>query len=124
MRNPIIVDEKGNIDLFKTKQDAEEYLEPIDVHNQEYIAYDSQGMLLRLGVRSETRRFFFNILSDTFEVVCISETGVDRSQELRKKLKRFLCQVGMIDSNFKEEELLSYVSLLIDYFGKNIISSK
>jgi len=48
MRPPIVLDEHGDISLFPSVDAAARYLEPIDVRNGEYIAYDSAGFLLKL----------------------------------------------------------------------------
>jgi competence transcription factor ComK len=48
MKPPIIVDEKGPVYIFETLRDAELYLEPIDVKNNRYVAYDSESRWLRL----------------------------------------------------------------------------
>jgi hypothetical protein len=48
MKVPIIVVESGDILFFRSLSIAERYLEPIDVRNNEYIAYDSEGRSLRL----------------------------------------------------------------------------
>ena len=48
MRPPIVLDEHGDISLLSTAEAAARYVEPIDVRNDEYIAYDSAGFLLKL----------------------------------------------------------------------------
>jgi len=48
MRAPIIISEHGDLVVFEAKEDAEMYLEAIDVANGEYVGYDSEGRLLRL----------------------------------------------------------------------------
>jgi hypothetical protein len=45
---PVIVDETGPIYVFESVEDAEIGLEPIDVEDNRYIAFDSAGRLLRL----------------------------------------------------------------------------
>jgi hypothetical protein len=48
MRPPIIIDEHGDITLFPSVETAARYVEPMDVRNNEYVAYDSAGFLLQL----------------------------------------------------------------------------
>ncbi|MUV14522.1 hypothetical protein [Noviluteimonas gilva] len=48
MRPPIIIDEHGDVSVFESVEAAARYIEPIDVRNNEYVAYDSAGYLLRL----------------------------------------------------------------------------
>lgn len=56
MKEPIIINESkvldrsGDITFFKTVTKAERYIEPIDVENGEYFAFDAQGRLLSLSV--------------------------------------------------------------------------
>ena len=48
MKAPIILNENGDVSLFATLEDAARYMEPIDVRNNEYVAYDSEGYRLKL----------------------------------------------------------------------------
>jgi hypothetical protein len=48
MRPPIVLDDHGDISLFLSVEAAARYIEPIDIRNGEYIAYDSAGFLLEL----------------------------------------------------------------------------
>lgn len=48
MQPPIVVNENGDISIFATVEAAARYIEPVDVRNHEYVAYDSAGFRLRL----------------------------------------------------------------------------
>ena len=48
IKPPIIVDESGDTCVFESLFYAERYLEPIDVEDNVYVAFDSVGRLLRL----------------------------------------------------------------------------
>lgn len=48
MHPPIVLDQRGDMSIFRSVEDAARYLEPVDVRNGEYIAYDSAGFLLSL----------------------------------------------------------------------------
>lgn len=56
MKEPIIINESkvidrsGDVTFFETVTKAERHLEAIDVENEEYFAFDSQGHLLKLSV--------------------------------------------------------------------------
>ena len=63
MRPPIVLDEHGDISFFPSVEAAARYVEPIDVRNGEYIAYDSSGFLLKL-VPTEPVVSIFGYLSD------------------------------------------------------------
>lgn len=90
MRPPIVVNESdkiteaGPLYFFQTVGDAEQYLEPIDVVNEEYFAFDSEGRLLRLTVDDDQAR------------VQISEAGAEPSHEavLLKLLIDFFLRHG------------------------------
>lgn len=49
---PIIVYEPGDPMIFESVTSAEWYLEPVDVKNDEYVSYNSEGRLLRLSTTS------------------------------------------------------------------------
>lgn len=63
MRPPIIIDEHGDISFFRSVEAAARYIEPVDVHNNEYIVYDSTGYLLNL-IPTEPVVSITGILSD------------------------------------------------------------
>lgn len=45
---PIVIDEHGDVSFFADAAVAARALEPIDVRNNEYVAYDSLGYTLQL----------------------------------------------------------------------------
>jgi hypothetical protein len=47
MKPPITIDDHGDISIFEAVEDAESYVEPIDVTSGDLVAYDSEGRLLR-----------------------------------------------------------------------------
>ena len=50
MKPPIIISEQNDLEVYKTIENAILDLEAIDVINKAYVAYDSEGRLLRLYV--------------------------------------------------------------------------
>ncbi len=48
MTPPIVIDENGDVSLYRSVEAAARALEPIDVKNSEYVAYDSEGFVLTL----------------------------------------------------------------------------
>jgi hypothetical protein len=48
LRAPIVVSEHGDVSVFASVETAARKLEPIDVENGEYVAYDGDGFLLQL----------------------------------------------------------------------------
>jgi hypothetical protein len=58
MKPPITIDDHGDISLFEAVEDAERYVEPIDVTSNDLVAYDSEGRLLRGRI---VKRGFLNL---------------------------------------------------------------
>lgn len=103
MKPPIIIDENGDISFFETVKDVELYLEPVDVINGEYVAYDSEGHILQLNVE---RKVSSNIFSPSEAVVLSpSVTGQKHTSELKRILIDFFGRIG------SDKEWLSTASL-------------
>lgn len=79
MKLPIIIDNFGDVLVFAAVQDAERYLEPIDVTNGEYVGYDSAGKLLNLVVTEDNRVTIQPAESEPKHIV-----------ELEQTLRRFM----------------------------------
>jgi hypothetical protein len=45
---PVIINENGDVSVYRTADAAAQKLEPIDVENNEYTAFDSEGYPLQL----------------------------------------------------------------------------
>jgi hypothetical protein len=82
MKLPIIVVESGDILFFRSLSIAEHYLEPIDVRNNEYITYDSEGRLLRLVPCEYTVK------------IELAEEEPTHAEKLREALLAFFTKVG------------------------------
>lgn len=84
MRPPIIVNEHGDVQIFEVVGHAEIALEAIDVRNDEYAAYDSDGRRLAITV------------CDRDDQVRISgdENSVTGRDELKTVLSVFLMRTG------------------------------
>lgn len=103
MKTPIIVDEHGSLIIFRTIYYAENYLEPIDVKNNEYIAYDSEGRLLKL-------------LPTEPLITILDDESVPTHQEILKtKLMGFLVKTGLLQDNVIECSLEELVSRSLEY---------
>jgi hypothetical protein len=119
MKLPIVVDNHGDILLFDTVEDAQVYLEPDDVKNHEYIAYDSEGKKVRLAVKSQgpvTNRFT-RLFFPVEEVVLSLETqDIACSEELKSKLLAFIAQVrknGPHDSNARRSRFIEKIEKIV-----------
>lgn len=97
MQPPIIIDEHGDLSLFATVEAAARKIEPIDVRHDEYVAYDSEGFVLKLV--------------PTEPVVTIAGRGsaTARKAELAGSLRSFLERTGAagLPARASLEELLS-----------------
>lgn len=87
MRTPIFIDNNGDISVFTSVQDAENWIEPIDVLNSEYEAFDSDGRSLVLAVNKQQG---FSSLVQEIVQISLAETEPNHAEELRQRLRRFL----------------------------------
>jgi hypothetical protein len=103
MKPPIIVYEPGDASIFESVGSAEAYLEPIDVKNNEYVAYDSEGRLLRLSATN-------------FKVTIASaEPEATHMLELRKILSDFLAHKGAPQEWLQIASLQELVTKALEY---------
>ncbi len=85
---PIIVNETsdphraGDVFVLNSVEEAVGYLEAIDVENNEYIAYDSEGRLLRLGTR------------DRYVTIEAADAVPEHQAQLRSILTQAFLRVG------------------------------
>ena len=95
VRPPLIVDEHGDLELFRDGPAMESYLEAIDVQNREYVVYDSEGRQVELATAEVPTRSFFGLLRGSAEVVRIASVeaepthALELSTKLRSHLERF-----------------------------------
>ena len=110
MKAPIIVNEHGDVSIFESVEYAEQYLEPIDVKNEEYVVYDSKGHLLQLSVSQKELLSIFGGI-ELIEAVRISPvgSGSGSSSELRKLLIKFFRETK---TGVEKSDLLSLRELV------------
>jgi hypothetical protein len=53
MKTPILINERGAISTFSSVEEAESYMEPIDVERGEYVVTDAAGQPLSVDVVTE-----------------------------------------------------------------------
>src|SRR6266550_216108 len=75
---PIFVDDHSDISVFRSVSYAESWMEPIDIRNREYTAYDAIGRLLALS--ADRRRVH----------ISLAEQEPTHSDSLAKALRHFL----------------------------------
>lgn len=67
MKEPIIISDSGDVNIFETRQLAERYIEPIDVHNNEFSYYDSEGKILQAIVVKDSKGTEKTVITDSKE---------------------------------------------------------
>jgi len=87
MKAPIVVNEHGDVSVFETVEHAARSLEAIDVANNEYVAYDSEGRLLVLEAAESNQKV----------VIRAAETAAAHADELRRVLVEFFSRAGVRD---------------------------
>lgn len=94
MKPPIFIENNGDITVFASLQAAENWVEPIDVRNNEYEAFDSEGRRLRLEVQK--REGFLKVGHEYVQVTEV-ESEPAHAADLRERLQTFLKAVGEPD---------------------------
>jgi hypothetical protein len=92
----IVVTDNGEILVFTSKAKAEGYLEPIDVRDGGYVAYDPEGRLFGIGVQTQKQRLLGNLRIELPERVVIraEEDIPTHSDDLRRKVLDYLVALG------------------------------
>jgi hypothetical protein len=100
VRLPLIVDEHGDLELFRDVASMERYLEAIDVQNHEYVVYDSEGRLVELTTVEVPTQTLFGLLKGTVEIVRVGsvESEPTCAMELSTKLRAHLARLDEIIS--------------------------
>jgi hypothetical protein len=114
MKAPIIVCENGDINIFDSKEDAESYMEPIDVENGEFIVFDAEGKTLLPDVFTEKANGLFGFFGGRIKKVKIkSDNFVPENVDiLRSQLTNFLLKLNsdiQLSSSASINELIDRV---------------
>lgn len=116
MKYPIIVNENGDLSVFQTREAVCDYLEPLDVKNGEYEAYDSSGYLLKLSVDCISHKLLGLIEVSTEVVVFEGVEGIFKPTELKNIVERYLIKVGELEK--EDLQLNQLVEKLYEYLRK------
>jgi hypothetical protein len=118
MKAPIIIFEHGDVTFFETVTKAQIGIEPIDVVNNEYVAYDSDGRLLSLAVEQIEKPSFLG-KAKSIEIVKISETKESpvHSDDFRKLLLQFFMKTEVYDQTDESLSLGDLVDKAVKQFG-------
>jgi hypothetical protein len=104
MRPPIIADNRGDVLVFDTVAAAESYMEPVDVRNDEYIVFDSEGRFLTPSVES-ARRGERTLLKD-------AEPTPAHASEARKTLLQVLMRSSRSAPGMEQMTLAQLIDLM------------
>lgn len=103
MQAPIFVKEThGGLLVFQTVEDAESYVEAVDVRNGEYVFFDSGGALLKTDIHARRG----------VERVSL-QAGEERARDptrLRMLLEDFLTRSGYVKYELDQSTLAQLVS--------------
>lgn len=72
MKTPISINEHGDISTFASVEEAESYMEPIDVERGEYVVTDADGLPLSVGVVTEEVPLLWGLLKGRIKKVRIT----------------------------------------------------
>lgn len=119
MKPPIIINDHGDISIFRTVEDAENYLESPDVLAGQYAAYDSVGRLLRLEAPKAKKIGILGFSITSVDKVTISseEPIPSHSEDLKMALKDFLEYFGISKQWLEEASLGDLVAKCIEKAG-------
>lgn len=104
MKTPLIISNFGDVLIFDSVSQAESYLEPIDVLNNEYTGYDSLGRLLRISIQSKNRVY-----------IELEEQQPTRMEDLSRVLKEYLIKVGVPTAWIETAQLSELVEKGLEY---------
>lgn len=114
MREPIVVSENGDINIFDSWAAARTSMEPADVRNNEYMVFDADGCRLSLTIETRRRRVF-GVFSVALEEVVLESVDEDprHRETLSLLLRGYLKNIGCAIPGGQDlplEDLLSEVA--------------
>jgi hypothetical protein len=116
MKLPIVIYEHGDVEMYDSLEKAEMDIEPIDVRNNEYVIYDSEGLLLIPIVVEENRKFWGG--ESPVECVRILPSEEKKEADLIRGLINFLSRLGHDSLILETMELEALIKLSLPYASK------
>jgi hypothetical protein len=104
---PIFLSDGGDLLIFESVDDARGYIEAVDVVDGVYVAYDSQGRLLKLGISAS--------LSKQVVEIDIAEVEPTHQETLRNVLMEFLKAAHRSESLLAQDSLEELVIKSLPY---------
>ncbi len=117
MKPPIIITEHGDVSIFESPDDAQMYLEPIDVENGEYQAYDKDGHILNLRVIGVDRPSFFGMIRTKRIKVEEASDKKEHPDELKRILLNFFKDTSIYDQSDESQPLNKLIDKAVNAFG-------
>jgi len=111
----VIVDRRGDdINIHASIEDAQLHLEAVDVRNNEYRAYDSEGRLFALDIVRDKTSVLFGLIQMRIERVRIQQAEDEplHADELRAALLLFLRRLG-VDNSLDLEDMDKLIKMVI-----------
>lgn len=116
MLAPIIVVDDGDLIVFKSAHDAERGLESPDVMNDSYVAYDSEGRLLKLEVPDPGN--WSGLLIDVKPVkITAAESKPTHAGELAAAVKAYLRNLHVAEEWIESASLNELLFQLVTRSG-------
>jgi len=106
MKAPIITNENGDISFFASIQNATSYIEPIDIRNDEYEIYDSEGIILKC-------------IATKHGIRIIETKESSKKDKLMSILKRFYITIGLDPAWVENATLSELITLGIEEYETN-----
>lgn len=118
IRPPVFVKDMNGCDIsvHASVEDARLHIEPTDVENEEYIAYDSEGRLLTLSV-VEDKRTRLPSWGRERVVLDQAEEEPTHEQELRMALLDYLKCSGLPEKTYQSLPLRDIIERFIEICG-------
>jgi hypothetical protein len=104
---PIFVWEPNDLASFGSVEEAESYLEPVDVRNDLYSAYDVEGRRLTLGITASSKKSLFGWRIERVTIAC-EESARPNRDELRAIFVTYLTGLAEV----RDAAALSWEELL------------
>ena len=119
MKPPIFLDDSGDLNIFKSVESAEAYLEPEDMDNPGSFVYDSEGRLLKQVFQPSDNWLDHQLgLKGRRIRLMPLEEEPTHMNELAEKLTRVLRHRKYSDEQLRSEPLARLVELSLPYASK------
>lgn len=102
LRAPIIVLAEDEPMFFRSVEEAEAYMEPVDVRSGAYLAYEASGRRLKIDIVSARRPVFLGLVTADVEAAKLvapdeQAAAKDDVAALNRSLRQFLEPVMVFD---------------------------